>query len=803
MDQNGQFDREGRTISQVQVDGFDLCDNSPSAEALAAQTRNLNEIKALTQNLPLSQSDEGGTCGLIQKPSPNDSGKEWKEVEKGNEVHTGMARDENEEEDIDDAMEEESETSSSLVCCQSPDIPMTDSSYSETGSLLETLYPFSPGTSPEPTSPVIPVVSPETLHPISSLDLSQSGAVSIASMTGGVTCTHGPSFTTGPVDFNTQGTTSDPCLGSPACTFTEDSDRRVKESLTSPCGSTSSRGAASSAAGHLCSGAVTSTSPEPTQLNSSTAASTTAEVLTTGLNPANIEFTSVTSPLTSNHEQNTSTSETTSSSFSTCSTGSVLSPTHLESLEQLAQRDDDTHLPRYLHQIAESFVLQKDYQRALWFIQLERLYHQRVLDNLNALQERWESRCGKTTSDLETHHLDTLKHICQTHTRLMFLCVQCASLDTLRPKSERGGSRPSCTSSHQVEGRMDHKAEDLSPPVKHSSNLLDSHKNIQEDPRGEMEGRGISHRSELTEQQDRGREEDGGVRCTTSALGNGLHPPTAEEVDQSDPAEQQEVDLRCARERETKGEKDESDIEEAAEALEMEDEGAEDDGEEKHKGGDQESLSVKTLACGGELEEQQQLLLDDLLYNESRQCQDTQESTKTSRHKETLPPEEAHLKQQEQCAEEEEEEDYEADPAHLIREAPSLDEMARLITVEEISPTSGLVSILKKRSVRLETLSTSVSSELLPENPTAKRRVRFRVPDDGYENDVGSGDSCLLLFLLCLVTVVISIGGTALYCAFGDAQSSVCQDFSRNVDFYVVQMHRGIAQLQHWLVSDS
>uniref|UniRef100_A0A1A8JQI5 DEAH (Asp-Glu-Ala-His) box polypeptide 30 n=1 Tax=Nothobranchius kuhntae TaxID=321403 RepID=A0A1A8JQI5_NOTKU len=156
-----------------------------------------------------------------------------------------------------------------------------------------------------------------------------------------------------------------------------------------------------------------------------------------------------------------------------------------------------------------------------------------------------------------------------------------------------------------------------------------------------------------------------------------------------------------------------------------------------------------------------------------------------------------------QCEEEEEEEDYEADPAHLIREAPSLDEMARLITVEEISPTSGLVSILKKRSVRLETLSTSVSSELLPENPTAKRRVRFRVPDDGYENDVGSGDSCLLLFLLCLVTVVISIGGTALYCAFGDAQSSVCQDFSRNVDFYVIQMHRGIAQLQHWLVSDS
>uniref|UniRef100_A0A1A7Z5B3 Consortin, connexin sorting protein b n=2 Tax=Iconisemion striatum TaxID=60296 RepID=A0A1A7Z5B3_9TELE len=796
MDQNGQFDREGRTMSQVQVDGFDLCDNSPSAEALAAQTRNLNETKALTQSLPLSQRDDG----FVQKPSPNDNGKEWEEVDKGKEeVHTGRTGDEDEEEDIDETMEEESETSSSLICCQSPDIPMTDSSYSETGSLLETPYPFSPRTSPEPTSPVIPAVSPETLHHINSLDLSQSGAEvnTHVSMTGGAICTHGPTFTTGPVDFTTQVMTSDSCSGSPARPFSEDSDRRVKEPLASPCGATSTRGAASL-------DAVTFTSPELPQLNSSTPASTTTEVLTltTGSNAAAIEFTSISSPLTSDQEQNTSTSETTSSSVSTCSISFILDPTNLESVEQLAQRDDDTHLPRYLHQIAEAFVLQKDYQRALWFIQLERLYHQRVLDNLNALQERWESHCGRTTSDLETHHLDTLKHICQTHTRPRTKDAECAFLDTLRPKSEGGGSGPSSTSTHQVEGGMDHRAEDLSPPVKHSSNLLDSHEKIQEDPRGETEGRGIFHGSELTEQQGSGREEEGGVRCTTSALGNGLHPPTAEEVDQSDPAEQQEEDLRSAREREAKREKDVSDIEEATEALEMEDEGAEDEGEEKQKGGDQKCLSVKTLVCGGELEEQQ-LLLDDLLHNENQQCQDTQESTKTGRHEETLPPEEAHLKQQEQCAAEEEEEEEEADPAVLIREAPSLDEMAKLITVEEISPASGLVSILKKRSVRLETLSTSVSSELQPDKPTAKRRVRFKVPDDSYENDVGGGDSCLLLFLLCLVTVVISIGGTALYCAFGDAQSSVCQDFSRNVDFYIGQMHRGITQLQHWLVSGS
>lgn len=67
-----------------------------------------------------------------------------------------------------------------------------------------------------------------------------------------------------------------------------------------------------------------------------------------------------------------------------------------------------------------------------------------------------------------------------------------------------------------------------------------------------------------------------------------------------------------------------------------------------------------------------------------------------------------------------------------------------------------------------------------------------------FSVDVGGGDSCLLLFLLCLVTVVISLGGTALYCALGDVHSSVCQDFSRNADFYMNQIQRGISHIQHW-----
>uniref|UniRef100_A0A7N8XHD4 Consortin C-terminal domain-containing protein n=1 Tax=Mastacembelus armatus TaxID=205130 RepID=A0A7N8XHD4_9TELE len=148
------------------------------------------------------------------------------------------------------------------------------------------------------------------------------------------------------------------------------------------------------------------------------------------------------------------------------------------------------------------------------------------------------------------------------------------------------------------------------------------------------------------------------------------------------------------------------------------------------------------------------------------------------------------MKQQEQGEEEEEEEEYEVQQADIIRDAASLDDMAKLITVEEISPASGLVSILKKRDACVDSMSVSGRSEPSPDKPTAKRRVRFKVPEDSYEYDVGGGDSCLLLFLLCLVTVVISVGGTALYCALGDAHSSVCQDFSRNADFYIGQIQQ-------------
>ncbi|XP_030579624.1 consortin [Archocentrus centrarchus] len=826
MDHGGQFEREGRTMSQVQTGGVDLCDNLPNPEALAAQTRNLNETDTLTQarSVSPSQNEDGGRCGSIQKTSLNNNGKE-EEMRQGKDGYTGRSREEEEEEDIDEMMkeedeEEESEESSCLNFCQSPDTPMTDSSYSETGSLLETPYPFSPGTSPEPTSPVIPAVSPETVYPISSAELIQSDAEMDTHnlLTRSGASSTGSTFTTGPMDCTSQTITSgtEPtCLTERIAKNTNSTTEQLTSS-TEPvlnCGSKGARGSASSHTGPNTSAAETFTLTALAKLNTSTA-STPVSASQEPLNfTAGLTTTGTDSTSTTNQERITSTPVTTCFSVSACASGPIPGPALLETLEQLAQRGDDIHLPQSLHQVAEAFVLHGDYQRALWCIQLERLYHQRVLDNLNALQQQWASQFKRTPSDLATQHLDSLKHICQTHNRPRTRDAECASLNFVGPKFEEGGALHSYTSAHQVEGGMEQRAEDSSCSVMPSVNLPDGLSSPElsgkdrEHPARESEGRNGFHGSQHTDEQgnDReGREAEGGVGCTIS--GDGLHPSTAGGMDQSKPAEQQGQDLGPAQETEAKEGEEGNDVEEATEALEMEDDGEEEEGEEKKKERDtllsQKTLPVETVCSGAEVEVQQ------LHQDAGAQKQlhvETQESTKASLYQEVPLPHEAYMKQQELYAEMkevEEEEDYDLDQADIIREAPSLDEMAKLITVEEISPASGLVSILKKRSVCVD-VSTSSSSEPQPEKPTAKRRVRFKVPEDHYEPDVGSGDSCLLLFLLCLVTVFISVGGTALYCALGDAQSSVCQDFFRNADFYIKQIQHGITQIQHWYTPGS
>ncbi|KAM9382949.1 consortin [Phaethornis superciliosus] len=123
----------------------------------------------------------------------------------------------------------------------------------------------------------------------------------------------------------------------------------------------------------------------------------------------------------------------------------------------------------------------------------------------------------------------------------------------------------------------------------------------------------------------------------------------------------------------------------------------------------------------------------------------------------------------------------------------SLDELARRIEIAEIAPAEGLVSILKKRDDREGKTITQVQQR------QTKRRVRFQEMEDTLDQDEVAGGSCILLILLCIATVFLSIGGTALYCTFGDMESPVCTEFAANMDFYYTQILQRMEELKHWI----
>lgn len=697
----------------------DLCDS------LAVAPVNLNEL-AQTQSRLASENENGGQQVSTTRAPFNNNGV-YEQDEQDKNVCTAQT-----DEDQDEVMKEEEDDSeeSSLIRCQSPDTPMTDSSYSETGSLQETPFGFSPGTSPEPASSASLMEGAEKQSESSAMDL---------------------------------------CYGDP------------KTELFSA---------------KLVSSSEQHTSSQETVLD---------HKLSPAIVPSAVSF--AVSDLLSQHSLSCSAPAFAGIETSidpTCTEEITMNqkPSELLGfLDQLATRGDDKHLPQHLHQIAEAFVAHEDYQRAILCIQLERLYHQRLLDNLSALQKQWETRCSKTSTALAAQHLDILKHICLTHSRPKASSAVSASLDSMVVSS--------CS---LAEGRMEQvKREEssggflLSPSIDQDDKKDSSEVTKSECEDYKSERMDCFHPAQSNEKEGierKGDETEGGLACTKLAEGDGVPPSVTDDMEQSKTAEQQGGGLCPAQEKETHLE-EERDVEEATEALDMEEE--EDAEEEEHNGKAftfcPETLPVETVVSAAAVEIRQQ------------ECKSEQKETQRSPEdiQGTGLPSEMHTPDEYMKTpsledvgkeEEEDEEDYEVEPADLIRAAASLDTLAKLITVEEMVPAPGLVSILKKRTVFNES-PIPASPEPQCNKLPAKRRVRFKVPDDGFDSDMGGGDSCLLLFLLCLVTVVISIGGTALYCALGDTHSSVCQDFSRNADFYIGQIQRGITQIQHWFTPTS
>ncbi|XP_011607932.1 uncharacterized protein cnsta isoform X1 [Takifugu rubripes] len=783
MDNGGHSEREGEVMTQVWGGRDERYDNAPTIKPLTAQTGNINVTSALSQNLHLQKGDTGEQEVFHKALFGNTGrGRDEEEEKEGNaEEHI-----DGEEEDLDEVMKEEdekeidaSEGSSSLNCCQSPDPIMTDCAYSEMANLLETQYPFSPGTSPELSSPVIAMATPETSYPISQACVCESAVrvkpltfnnVSVSSRMGSVPVEHSlPPWLEDPATL-----TSD--WGSPSPrdpTYITEHLTPVTQSIRE----------------FFTSAPVTFTITANTADLSATAGYTLATAaagpsLSLGLDStsARTQCASSRGTLSSNWEPILSSSGPASIIGPMCDTRHVPGQDLLKSLEDLAQRGDDAYLPQYIHKIAEAFVLKKNYHWALWCIQLERLYHQRLLDNLNVLQEQWESQRKPTSSELETRHLDSLKHICQTHSRPRVKDAVCVSWDILRSATEGGGELSPCVSGGHVDGRMETRDKESchfesNHPILPSCKITDIESpgivEKREDPERELVGREGIHRSQLT---DRGGGKAIEVeRCTISAVRNELHTSTSVALEQPGPAEQQGGDLCLAQERLAKREAQESCEKKTVNALKMNVKAEAE--EEKVR---QRVLQLKAVVSGTDVAQQQ--LYQEALAEKSQ----LQESSQGFVYQMVSLPSDDHIKQK---AHGEVEDVEDAD-----REASSLDDLAKLITVEEIFPPCGLVSILKRQNETVDCAPMNFRSS----KASSKRCVRFKLPDDSYEHDVGGGDSCLVLFLLCLVTVMISLGGTALYCALGDIHSSICQDFTRNADFYMDQIQRGIYYLQNW-----
>ncbi|XP_073673033.1 uncharacterized protein [Garra rufa] len=328
------------------------------------------------------------------------------------------------------------------------------------------------------------------------------------------------------------------------------------------------------------------------------------------------------------------------------------SPSLLASLESLVEHNDHMLLPHSLHQIAEGYFLEKDYQWAVEFLHLEKLYHERLLSNLASIQETWESQrkisvqtesdslLNSNGTDRESEHMELLSHICRTH------------------------QRPTLFLEKNMDDIKLHK----------SPTLVTVHR------RSKLEQASVNS----TERENRADD------CSW---------PEAEQ----EPEEDCELN-----------EEDEEEEEEEEEDL------------EEHE-------------C----------------WNEELQ-----------------------------------------DDTVVDGQVP-VDELANLIQVEESFPSDGLVSILKKRAYIKETHNDSTLKD------SSKRRVRFREPEDAFDQDESPRNSCLILLILCVVTVVISMGGTALYCLVGEAYSNVCADFSENIEFYFGPVRRGVAAVTQWFSSDA
>lgn len=509
---------------------------------------------------------------------------------------------------------------------------------------------------------------------------------------------------------------------------------------------------------------------------------------------------------------------------------------------------DSRALPLCLHQIAESYFQEEDYEKAMKFIQLERLYHEQLLANLSAIQEQWETKWKTvqphTVTSLRNSEkgfngedFERLTKFCTTHQDPLLSKHKIAAVEKSLGKKcfpqfrapedpkERGAtakeleSEPSTNreSQQQEDPRksspccdpMDEQAVAAAKghteePLLSTEATLELHAQSSETARSRS-GPGSAENAcaddsclQLAQPEDcPDVATTGGVAEDPEAV-----PPSQEATEPALISEDRysqtrrkelHLPLRDASEALPTGQLENNELNERQQPDPSDSDGKWLRGQTDSEGSGNalcEKNGISDLSARlpevfmapeekGDEEDQVNKETEDYLNSLLEGClKDSEEDSLSYEDNPDLSPEEGSYSLQENLP---------SDDSCL-----SLDDLAKRIQIAEVVPTEGLVSILKKRN-------DSVGDPSAQMQKSSKRRVRFQEIDDNLDQDeVGSG-SCILLILLCIATVFLSVGGTALYCTFGDMESPVCTDFADNMDFYYTKLLQGMAELKHWI----
>uniref|UniRef100_A0A8C8R7B5 Consortin, connexin sorting protein n=1 Tax=Pelusios castaneus TaxID=367368 RepID=A0A8C8R7B5_9SAUR len=561
----------------------------------------------------------------------------------------------------------------------------------------------------------------------------------------------------------------------------------------------------------------------------------------------------------------------------------------LQSLFSLLQEEfeqmDSRTLPLCLHQIAEAYFQEEEYEKAMKFIQLERLYHEQLLANLSSIQEQWETKwktavpstvttLKNSVKGLNNEELENLAKICTSHQEpFVSKCklvttekslgsncfVQLMGSEDLK---EKGAA--DCDSDTETWPGIGPRKENPQREREMSeSSLCDSKKDTLTEAASLQIAAGKDH----MEEQHCSAEST--LEPHTQSTGT-VGRPCSVCLSSGDAGKDNNLQPR-----EKQFSKDVAKIEDVAKKTEVElsdepmvdtlvltdadyippdliskDENVQAERNvliSKCRAGNTETVRSQLANSGFNQQQQQQQ--PDLGADDGKSLEDRTASNicKNMCYGSNKPPEHissAHPKvckgMQEMARQQEEEEeinneepedffgrflnggiqDIEESLANLenqensetLPDIPlehasyssvealslddsfsSLDELAKKIEIAEVAPAEGLVSILKKRDDNEGKMLAQVQQR----NP--KRKVRFQEMEDTLDQDEVGGGSCVLLILLCIATVLLSVGGTALYCTFGDMESPVCTDFAANMDFYYTQILQGVAELKHWI----